>query len=183
MTSGSSALRRGAAKVLGILAVAGCKGAPPAALAPPPPEDPEALIAAVAAAGACAEDDVDAPSGIRALAAPDGALYEVECEMWAYQGPHEYWSRDGSGGWVGVEGPSGTVTRAIGIPGFDPDTGRLSWLQRARGLGDCGEWWILQLEGSGSERRFSLVEHRARECDDAPDPPPPQQWPLVMDPG
>lgn len=99
------------------------------------------------------------------------ALLEVLCQMSAYQGAYMYAWADGL---TPVLDQDGQPLLVVGLPGFDPETGVLSWLSKARGAGDCGDAYQYALRGD----RFVSVEHRSQPCTDGAVVPP-EQWPLV----
>lgn len=112
-------------------------------------------------------------------ALPGGrALFAAVCDVFAYQSGYEWWMRDAEGGFARVgEGDEDATAAGAGWPSFDPATMRAERLAKARGLGDCGDFYVHALEGSA----WRLVEHRSRECDD-PNPEhgdTPPTWPLV----
>jgi hypothetical protein len=129
------------------------------------------------ALGACREDAIAAPESVTERPIGGLRLLEVTCAMWAYQASFEVWRLDGD-----VLAPltvRGAPLRSAGLPEFDEATRRISWLSKARGPGDCGEFTIIEIRDAAA----FLVEKRARDCD----APPPEHddlwsaphWPLV----
>ncbi|MEQ1571249.1 MAG: DUF1176 domain-containing protein [Myxococcota bacterium] len=136
------------------------------AAAPPTP-------AALLAAGACRAD-----GKVESVAdTPRPALWIVDCAQAAYQGRYELWWSDERG--LRPAAATGGLPRTLlGTPTFDA-AGALTHLERARGAGDCGEW--LRFEWVGDQ--LTPREHRARACTDDPGPvPPPEAWPLALEP-
>jgi hypothetical protein len=138
---------------------------------PPPPAAAAPSAESMLAAGACKTDGTVA--AVRSIALADGrALLEVTCAMFAYQGTYEYW-------WPAplkpVAGPAGAFA-LLGVPTVDPMTGVLTWLEKDRGPGDCGNWYRYALEGD----EFVQKEHRQRACDAAGDAGPPETWPIAV---
>ena len=112
-----------------------------------------------------------------ALQLADGrTILEVLCTMAAYQGVFEYRWQDGL---APVLAEDGQPLAPVGLPMLDVSTGRLVWLSKARGIGDCGDYFVYQLQGD----RFALQEHRSRACENPDDYVPPEQWALVGDAG
>lgn len=148
---------------------------PPEPERPPEPEQPVGAVTvdhgALLSAGACREDGQIERVSTSQL--PDGrTILEVLCFMAAYQGAFEYRWQDGL---APVLAEDGQPIAPVGLPTLDVSTGRLTWLSKARGLGDCGDYFVYQLRGE----RFALLEHRSRPCDNPDDYTPPEQWALV----
>lgn len=148
--------------------------APAPAPAPAPKPTPVAMPSkgALLKAGLCSDDGTIQEMQVVSLS--DGrSLIEVTCAMYAYQGTFSYAWPDGRP----VVDQDGDPIQLLGFPGLDAETGVLSWLSKARGPGDCGDWYRYTLE----QDRFVLQEHRSRSCDAETDPetfPPPHLWPL-----
>ena len=87
-------------------------------------------------------------------------IVEVGCEMAAYQGMFRYAWRDGSGP---VLDERGQPLALVGLPDFDLRADALISLEKARGVGGCGEWYRLSLQGD----RFVEIEHRSRRCSES----------------
>jgi hypothetical protein len=142
--------------------------AEPAPASPILPPTPAALLQA----GACRDDGrVD---GIEPRSVPGGRLlWEVLCRYAAYQGAYEYWWSDDRGLRPALV-LRGSPWTLVGNPELDA-AATLTWLSKARGPGDCGDWYRAHLDGE----RFVVDDHRSRECPDALDeePPAPSDWP------
>jgi hypothetical protein len=92
--------------------------------------------------------------------------------MAAYQGSYEYFWQDGL---RPVLKEDGQPLLVVGLPELDTASGTLTWLSKARGIGDCGDYFVYLLEGD----RFQLQEHRSRGCESPEDDVPPTEWSLV----
>ena len=93
--------------------------------------------------------------------------------MAAYQGTYEYWFADPS-----PRKAPGLPPTVVGLPEIGSD-GAITWLEKARGPGDCGDYYVFTLSGDA----WSEKEHRRRACsDDASEVPPPTSWPLITNP-
>jgi hypothetical protein len=129
--------------------------------APSPPE------------GACPEEQGDSgPRSVTAHPIPGGEVLAVVCRFYAYQGSFEYWlARDGA--------DPVRLLADFGLDTFDAESLELVNFQKARGPGDCGDWWRYRIEGDA----LVTLEHRARGCEEElPDDgelPPPSEWPLA----
>jgi len=148
--------------------------APSPAPVPTPAPAPQAAPdkASLLAAGLCSDDGTI--QEMQAVTLSDGRkLLELTCAMYAYQGTFSYaWADSGEP----VRDQDGNILSLLGWPGLDTETGALAWLSKARGVGDCGDYFVYQLEGD----RFVQKEHRSRGCDNnADEVPPPDQWPLA----
>jgi len=134
------------------------------------------IIEAMGSAGACRASGMEKPSRALSWQIGDTTLYAAMCEGYAYQSDWEWWT-GGDQGFKAVTSPSGQPARFLGMPSVSPTTGHVSWLTRSRGAGGCGDWHLVQLVDGA----FQALEHRSRDCDPNPDPPPPHAWPLVQD--
>jgi len=124
------------------------------------------LRAALNSVGACQEDGGNTESVQTFSIENADPLVEAHCAFYAYQGTYEYWRATPSGMKPAtIEGET-VPLYVVGMPSFDPLARSLTWLNKARGAGDCGEWFHYQLEGD----HFVLETHRRRECSDEPLP-------------
>jgi len=125
-------------------------------------------------AGFCAEDGELA--NVQQIPLPDGrVIYELNCVMAAYQGGYEY-------AWADLKpvlNQSDAPMTLVGLPYRDKGVIELKWTEKARGVGDCGDWFWYTFSGD----RFRFREHRHRACDDSVEITPEMlegsQWPLV----
>ena len=115
---------------------------------------------------------------------PGETVAAIVCDFGAYQGAYTlvrfagpraellraaYLDFDGSMG-----GPPSAV---FSTPAFESGSRTFETLALARGVGDCGMLSTYRLEAQG----VTLVQARARDCDDRPAAaPPPEAWPVVF---
>ena len=103
---------------------------------------------------------------------PDGReIVEVICDSYTYQGQFCYAWRESS---EPVKDQFGRDLKFVGNPIFDSTTGDISWEEKARGAGGCGDWFRYSPE----KDQYVLREHRSRDCDEAPVIADPQKWDL-----
>lgn len=114
-------------------------------------------------------------------------LVQVTCSLAAYQGTFMLYlvdaSRDVTGplGLLAYRDPGSgrpTVTREtqiLGLASFAPGTGRLTILDKFRGIGDCGIYSTFRLAGD----RFVPVEVRAKTRCDGRYGGGPTRWPRL----
>ena len=133
------------------------------------------IIELLGSAGACKASGVEKPSMAMEWTYKGQQVYATECESYAYQSDFEWWVQTPEK-LVPITDASGNPKRFLGYPSFDPATGEASWLSKARGIGDCGDWQSYTLSGT----TLTLKEHRSRECDDnnVEGAGPASQWPL-----
>lgn len=140
-----------------------------------PGEGHAGMVEALGSAGACRDAEIEKPLRVIAWETRDDAVYAAECEGFAYQSNYEWWTR-GPKGFVRATRADGSPVNMLGYPSFDLEKGQAEWLEKARGPGDCGDWYRYRREGSV----FTLEEHRSRSCEADPgEVPPPSEWPLV----
>lgn len=143
--------------------------AEPVAEPTPVAEEPPAPTAP---AGACPEED--GPTRVQAHPIPGGNVLEVDCRFYAYQGSFEYWL-------IRKGGQPIRLLADVGMSRFEAESMEVINFQKARGPGDCGDWWRYRIEGDA----LVTLEHRAQGCEDVPpvdpegDLPDPAKWPLV----
>lgn len=172
-----------------VLALFACTGGTPEPQAPEPDApapteapapadvveeaDPGDPLAAVIAAGGCAQAEPDTqPQNVEVHTVGDKSYWVVTCEMFAYQGTFEVWDADAGAPVMNGESRLG----GLGLPTLDAEAGTVTWLAKARGPGDCGDWYRHDLSGA-------LQEHRSRSCQDtAPDTIDPSAWPQIGPP-
>jgi len=136
---------------------------------PVPSEEPPAptpapggsLLDTLLAVGACAksENNPDFVRTVKELATSDGRpVYEVSCEMFAYQGTYDYFLGP-------PESAKQLSVDVLGLPEWDAVNDRLHWFEKARGPGDCGTYHEYQLRGDV----LKLDVLRERACSDSVD--------------
>ena len=129
---------------------------------------------AILSAGFCNDDGQIAH--INPIALPDNRfIYELNCAMYAYQGRYEYAWND----LKPVFDEQGLPMRLLGLPYRDKGVIELKWTEKARGIGDCGDWYWYVF----GDNRFQLKEHRRRKCNDTVEITPElldgSKWPLL----
>lgn len=127
------------------------------------------------AAGACPDlEEGVQPAQVEKVEAGGRPLYVVTCETFAYQGTFELW-RQQAGAWKAVTDEDDKPVRGLGVPVVTED-GAVSWLEKARGPGDCGEYH----EMKDGPRGMRVTLHTARACDapvgDGEDLGDPRTW-------
>ncbi len=142
------------------------------------------LAEAVAAqrVGLCGGLGAELPEGaptFEALVSSGGVtLVSVLCELFAYQGTHAL------AGWDGAELSPMQVEQwsrgalvddplILGYP-FVEEDGTVANLEKARGIGDCGQYQSWEFTGT-----MVLLEARVRSCDVEGDYTAPETWDLV----
>jgi hypothetical protein len=71
-----------------------------------------------------------------------------------------------------------TETQLVGVLLFNPTKSRLTVIEKARGLGDCGIYSVFHLQGGG----FLPVEARAKTACNGKPPFDPTRWPRLPTP-
>jgi hypothetical protein len=109
----------------------------------------------------------------------------VTCNFGAYQGSYAMVHLDGQRAAllkadnIGMAGqPYGPPSAVYSEAYFQGGTRGFETFAKARGLGDCGILSRYEVAGFGEA---TLVQARARDCDDAPEiAPPVDEWPVVF---
>lgn len=117
--------------------------------------------------------------------APGEAVVAVTCDFGAYQGSYVLVHIEGAhavllrAADVDHEGrPFGPPSAVFSTPSLEDGARVFETFAKARGLADCGARSRYRV-GAGAEA--TLVEVRARDCDDRPeDAPPVENWPVVF---
>ena len=131
-------------------------------------------------------------SGVRTYSLPDRKqLLEVRCARGAYQ-PSQVFAvvaPDAVAGTlltfpVATVADNGTAEwdhaqEVWGSATFDAATARLTMVNQARGLGDCGTAVVYEL-GMAGRSEVGVVSARAKPCDDNAQPP--DVWPVIPHP-
>jgi hypothetical protein len=127
-------------------------------------------------------------AGIAVWPARRGAhLVAVSCFLGPYQGVSMLYLLPASGGAGGalrfriyVDPGTGvptvrSTTAILGVLTFHPRSGRLTVLDKARGIGDCGIYSVFRLRGAV----FVPVQARAKTACDGKPPFNPRRWPKL----
>ncbi|MDP2316617.1 MAG: DUF1176 domain-containing protein [Pseudomonadota bacterium] len=127
--------------------------------------------ATLLASGVCGSEREIA--SVTPIVLADGrTILQVNCFMAAYQGRYYYaWAAGPSV----VTTADGAPLRLTGMPSLDAATGVLTWVDKARGAGDCGDWYRYVLTGD----QFALQEQRHQACGADGATFQPESWPLA----
>lgn len=147
-----------------------------------PPKAPITIIGhatddQLRAAGACPDlDEGVQPAHVEEVELGGGrAISVVTCETFAYQGTFELWEQQ-AGAWKPVTDEDRRPVRGLGVPAVAKD-GAVTWLEKARGPGDCGDFYELQ----PGPRGYRVTTHTGRSCDTPVGPgeelADPRTWP------
>jgi hypothetical protein len=175
-------------RLLAVLALAAALCA--TALAAPPAKERAAWRAKLHWPASCERDwqsGHPSTSGVYVWrTAAGGRLVAVSCILGAYQGTQRLWLLNAAGRpapltlHVYADPGSGKPTpmrkrEILGGMVFAPASGRLTLLDKARGLGDCGIYSVFRLSGA----RLVPVETRAKTACDGKLGGGPARWPKL----
>lgn len=115
---------------------------------------------------------------------PGETVAAIVCDFGAYQGSYALVRLAGPraellrAAYVGFDGSvGGPPSSVFATPAFEAGARTFETLALSRGIGDCGLLSQYRLEAQG----VTLVQARARDCDDRPEAaPPPEAWPVVF---